>query len=74
MVLDAQQENGSSVSSAQYQRMVGGVMSNQIASAMKAVPCRAGARSAGARSAGARSAGARSAGAMSGGKLDSLCM
>lgn len=39
MVLDAQQEEaGDAVSSAQYQRLVGGSLANQISSAMKRVP------------------------------------
>lgn len=72
MVLDAQQEESAdAVSSAQYQRLVGGVLSNQIASAMKRVPylkIKKALTSLPSRVKKMTGMG------MSGGKLDALCM
>ena len=74
MVLDLQDSSNDTVSSGQYQRLVGGSIGNIVASAIKSIPMvknivdnfTGGARSGGASSGGASSAGAR--------KLDLLSM
>ena len=89
MVLDLQDSSNDTVSSGQYQRLVGGSIGNIVASAIKSIPMvknivdnfTGGARSGGASSGGAYSGGAYSGGAYSGGassagarKLDLLSM
>ena len=74
MVLDLQDSSNDTVSSGQYQRLVGGSIGNVVASAIKSIPMvknivdnfSGGARSGGASCGGASSAGAR--------KLDLLSM
>jgi hypothetical protein len=71
MVLDAQQEEGAdALSSVTYQRLVGGVLSNQISSAMKRIPFKKARRVLEALPAKVRSMGSK----MVGGKLDALCL
>jgi hypothetical protein len=74
MVLDLQDSSNDTISSGQYQRLVGGSLGNIVASAIKSIPMvknivdnfRGGARSGGSSCGGASSAGAR--------KLDLLSM
>lgn len=71
MVLDAQQdESGSAMSSVSYQRLVGGVLSNQISSAMRKIPYKKVRRALERLPNKVQQMGRK----MTGGKLDALCM
>lgn len=71
MVLDAMQEEGAdALSSATYQRLVGGVLSNQISSAMKKIPFKKAKRALEALPSRVRNMGSK----IVGGKLDALCL